>query len=173
MPGSGKTTLINRICDHYKSKGLKIAGISTKEVREGNERIGFKITDLSSNKEGWLARTSEGAGPRVSRYFVASEDLEAIGVEALNRATDEDAALIIIDEIGPMEMTNPAFRISVSKVLGLNRTIVATVKYGSHYPEVERAQGEIVRLEVTKNNREPIYRKAIVQLDDWLEKTGS
>ena len=171
MPGSGKTTLINRIWDHYKSKGLKIAGISTREVREGNERIGFKITDLSNSEEGWLARTVEGVGPRVGRYFVASEDLEAIGVRALNKATEEDAALIIIDEIGPMEMTNPAFRIAISKVLGLNKTIVATVKYGSHYPEVEGAQGEIVSLEVTKNNREPMYRKSIVQLDGWLEKT--
>ena len=173
MPGSGKTTLINRICDHYKSRALKVAGISTREVREGNERIGFKITDLSSNKEGWLARTGERAGPRVGRYFVVSEDLEAIGVGALNRAAEEDASLIIIDEIGPMEMTNPAFRTAVSKVLGSNRTIVATVKYGSHYPEVERTQGEIVRLEVAKNNRELIYRKAIVQLGGWLEKTGS
>ncbi len=173
LPGSGKTTLVSRICEHYKSKGLKIAGISTREVREGNERIGFKITDLSSNNEGWLARISEGAGPRVGRYFVAPKDLEEIGVRALNRAVEEDAPLIIVDEIGPMEMTDPAFRTAVSKILESSRMVVATVKYGSHYPEVERVQGEVVRLEVAKDNREAIYRKAIAQLDDWVRRIGN
>ena len=173
LPGSGKTTLINRICAHYKSKGLKVAGISTREVREGNERTGFKITDLSSSKEGWLARINEGAGPRLGRYFVASKDLEEIGVGALSRAVQEDTTLIIVDEIGPMEMTDPAFRIAVSKILETGRIVVATVKYGSHYPEVERVQGEVVRLEVAKNNREAIYQRAIAQLDDWVEKIGS
>jgi nucleoside-triphosphatase len=152
---------------------LKIAGISTREVRERNERIGFKITDLSSNKEGWLARISEGGGPRVGRYFVASKDLEEIGVGALSRAVEEDARLIIVDEIGPMEMTDPAFRIAVSKILEAGRMVVATVKYGSHYPEVEQVQGEVVRLEVAKNNREAVYRRAISQLDYWVDKLGS
>lgn len=173
MPGSGKTTLINRICDHYKSKGLKVAGISTREVRERNERIGFKISDLSSSNEGWLARIGEGAGPRVGKYFVDSTDLEEIGVGALSRALQEDATLIILDEIGPMEMTNSAFRSAVSKILEAGKMVVATVKYGSHYPEVERVQGEIVHLEVEKNNREAIYRRAIAQLDDWVGKLGS
>lgn len=152
---------------------MKVGGISTREVREGNERIGFKITDLFNHNEGWLARTSEGTGPRVGRYFVDSKDLEEIGVGALSRAAQGDAALIIVDEIGPMEMTNQAFRLAVSKTLELGRLVVATVKYGSHYPEVERVQGEAVRLEVAKNNREAIYRRAITQLDDWMGKKGN
>ena len=170
LPGSGKTTLINRIFDHYKSKGLRVAGISTREVREGNERIGFKITDLSINNEGWLARINGSEGPRVGRYIVNSKDLEEIGVRALSRAVQEESELIIVDEIGPMEMTNPDFRILVSRILEAGRMVVATVKYGSHYPEVDRVKGEVVRLEVERNNRDGIYQRAIARLDAWMGK---
>ncbi len=164
--------MIDRICEHYTAKGLKIAGISTKEVREGTERVGFKIRDLSTGDEGWLARTNAGLGPRIGRYVVAAEDLEEVGVGALEKAVQGDPMLIVVDEIGPMEMTNSAFRNMVSKILLGEKAVVATVKYGSHYPEVERVHETTVRLEITKNNREVIYRKAIAQLNDWLEKPG-
>ncbi len=173
LPGVGKTTMMNRICKHYETRGLKIAGITTKEVREDNQRVGFRITDLATGNEGWLAGTDTGAGPRIGRYVVATEDLEKVGVGALERATQGDAGLIVVDEIGPMEMTNSAFRGVVSKILLGERVVVATLKYGSHYPEVERVLGTSVLLEITKENRDALYGKAIEQLNDWIDKQGS
>ncbi len=113
----------------------------TREVREGDQRVGFKITDLASGAEGWLARVGDGVGPRIGKYSVVSEELEEIGVGALKQATESPADLVLVDEIGPMEMTSRPFRDALAKLLSRRGIVIATVKYGSHYPEVERASG--------------------------------
>jgi nucleoside-triphosphatase len=172
-PGVGKTTLIQRIHDHYKNKGLRVSGIITREVREGDQRIGFKISDLSSGAEGWLARVGDGIGPRIGRYSVVSEDLEKIGVSALERATEWTGGLVLVDEIGPMEMTSRPFRDALAKLLSHRGIVIATVKYGSHYPEVERASGtaEGVSLEVSKSNREEVMQRITSLVDKWTDRS--
>src|SRR5438128_3499431 len=172
-PGVGKTTLMQRIQDHYRNKGLRVDGMLTQEVRKGDERIGFKITDLSSGAEGWLARMGDSVGPRIGRYSVDSEDLEEIGVVALKRAAERSADLVLVDEVGPMEMTSSAFRGTLTKVLSAGRNVIATVKYGSHYPEIERSPGfaEAVNLEISRENREEMIRRILSIVDAWTERS--
>ncbi|HXL51354.1 MAG TPA: NTPase [Candidatus Limnocylindrales bacterium] len=169
-PRVGKTTIVNRIHEHYSASGLKVEGMTTREVREGNARTGFMITDLSSGQEGWLAKKDLTAGPRVGSYVVVSEDLEKIGAAALERSMKGPADLVIVDEIGPMEMTSASFRNNISRVLNGNRAVIATVKFGARYPEVERTWQKSVHWEITKENRESIYRRIIRQVDDWISE---
>lgn len=172
-PGVGKTTLVNRVYEHYSKNGFKIVGLTTREVREGGARTGFMITDLSSGKEGWLARKDPGTGPRVGSYVVVSDDLEKIGVAALERSTNGAADLVIVDEIGPMEMTSVSFRNNISRVLNGYRAVVATVKFGSRYPEVENIRQKSLHWEITKENRESIYRRLIRQINEWIGEPRS
>jgi nucleoside-triphosphatase len=167
-PGVGKTTMVNRIYDHYSKNGFKIEGLTTREVREEGERTGFMITDLSSGQEGWLAKKDQGSGPRVGSYTVVSEALEKIGVAALKRSMNGTADLVIVDEIGPMEMTSTSFRNNISKVLNGDRAVVATVKFGSRYPEVENVWRTSLCWEITKENRQSIHRRVIRQVNDWI-----
>jgi nucleoside-triphosphatase len=172
-PGVGKTTLIQRIHTHYKNKGLRVSGLITREVREGNQRIGFKISDLSSGAEGWLARVGDSAGPRIGKYSVVSEDLEKIGVSALRKATEWPGGLVLVDEIGPMEMTSRPFRDALAKLLTHPGIVIATVKYGSHYPEVERASetAEGTSLEVSRGNRDEVMQRITSLVDKWTDRS--
>ena len=172
-PGVGKTTIVNRIHEHYSKNGFKIVGLTTREVREGGARTGFMITDLASGQEGWLAKKDAGTGPRVGAYVVVSDELEKIGVTALERSVREAADLVIIDEIGPMEMTSASFRRNISKVLNGRKAVVATLKFGSRYPEVENTRKNSVQWEITKENRESIYQRLIRQVDDWIGNSRS
>jgi nucleoside-triphosphatase len=162
--------MVNRVFQHYSKNGLRIEGLTTREVREGSSRTGFMITDLSSGQEGWLAKKEGGTGPRVGSYVVVSADLEKIGVKALERSMIGPADLVIVDEIGPMEMTSVSFRNNISIVLSGRKTVVATVKFGSRYPEVEEARRRSLNWEITKENRESIYRRVIRQVNDWVEE---
>jgi nucleoside-triphosphatase len=172
-PGVGKTTLMQRIHDHYKNKGLRVSGIITREVREGDRRIGFKISDLSSGAEGWLARVGDGIGPRIGKYSVVSEDLERIGASALEKATEWPGGLVLVDEIGPMEMTSRPFRDALAKLLSHRGIVIATVKYGSHYPEVERASetAKGVSLEVSKGNRDEVMQRITSLVNEWTDRS--
>ena len=172
-PGVGKTTIVNRVYEHYSKNGFKIEGLTTREVREGSARTGFMITDLSSGREGWLGKKGPGAGPRVGSYVVVSDDLEKIGVAALERSMNGAADLVIVDEIGPMEMTSVSFRNNISRVLNGYRAVVATVKFGSRYPEVENIRQKSLHWEITKENRESIYRRLIRQINEWIGEPRS
>lgn len=166
-PGVGKTTMIERLFSRYSYRGMKVHGIITKEVRENGQRTGFKVTDLETRESGWLARKTLSEGPRVGSYHVERRDLERIGVTALERAVTDPADLVLVDEIGPMEMTSQRFRAAVTRLLTGEQPTVATVKLGSHYPEVEAVRERCVGLEMTTENREAIYLRLIEQLSNW------
>ncbi len=168
----GKTSLILKLYDYCRGKGLKPAGIITQEVRERGQRIGFKLKDLASGTEGWLAKTDKGNGPRIGKYTVISEDLERIGVRALENSASGDAKVVFVDEIGPMELTSKGFRRAISELLRSDKIVVATLKYGSHYEEVDGAlkQGLAEKVELTRENRDAVLEQIISKTDNWLSK---
>jgi nucleoside-triphosphatase len=168
-PGIGKTTLLERVASHFSSQGVKIGGFTTSEVREHGRRIGFKIIDLSTGGGDWLSRKNGGTGPRVGSYRVISENLEKFGVEPLRRAIADPIDLLLIDEVGPMEMTSLSFRRSISRVFSADKPIVATVKLGSHYPEIEKVRGSCFQFEVTLATRDEVFRRLIEQIANWIE----
>ncbi len=171
-PGVGKTTIVNRLCAYCSARGLAVHGITTREIRENGQRVGFKITDVATGDEGWLARRDYSEGPRIGSYRVVTSDLEGIGVTALNLAIEGHADIVVVDEIGPMEMTSLSFRNAVSRIFDKEQPMVTTVKLGSHYPEVEKIRRQAKTLEITKDNREDIYRELIEQIDEWAVQSS-
>ncbi len=75
-----------KVNDHFKQLGLMVSGILTEEIRTHGVRTGFKIRNLASGEEGWLARTTIQDGPRIGNYRVNSQDLEKIGAMSLENA---------------------------------------------------------------------------------------
>ena len=173
-PGSGKTTLIQHIYDHYSKLGVSVVGIITREYRVGEERAGFKLRNLGTGEEGWLARKQGGSGPKIGQYNVDSKDLERIGVAALLNAMRENARLVLVDEIGPMEMTSRAFRTAISQLLASGKATVATLRHDSRYPEVEEARRTVDTrtILVTLANRENIPQEIVAEVDAMLGLTG-
>ncbi len=155
---------------HCRERGFNPSGIITQEVRSNGERIGFKLRDLSSGLEGWLARKNSEEGPKIGKYCVITRDLEEIGVKALESSASEDSRIVLIDEIGPMEMTNSNFRQAISKLLTSETVVIASVKYGSRYEEVDSvsAQVGVTKIVLTPENREAASRQIALKIEDWL-----
>jgi len=53
-PGVGKTTLCMKVYNALKDE-MVVKGFITREVREKGVRVGFKLVDLASGEESWLA----------------------------------------------------------------------------------------------------------------------
>jgi 23S rRNA (uridine2552-2'-O)-methyltransferase len=169
-PGVGKTTLVNKAIEHFRKQQLTIAGIVSDEVRESSVRTGFKIIDLATGEQGWLARKRLGPGIMIGTYTVEQDDLEKIGVGALQTAASTSPDLIFLDEVGPMEMTSPSFRKALSRLLGGKTPIIATVRHGSHYSEIENFKNKATWFEMTKENRDLTYEKLIGHINEFLEQ---
>ena len=175
-PGVGKTTLIERLYRQYKLQGVKVGGFITQEVIENGRRVGFRITDLQSGREGWLAKAQPGSGPMYGRYCIILEDLEAIGLGALRTAVESNSDIVLIDEIGPMEMSSRRFGAGISSCFE-DRTglIVATFKQGLHYPILDKYLDDpsTTLLKITRDNRMAILARLTEVLDSSLKSQGS
>ncbi|MCK4358810.1 MAG: NTPase [Candidatus Cloacimonetes bacterium] len=122
-PGIGKTTLINKI---IKRLDCKIGGFYTSEKCENGKRTGFYITDFSGNQM-VMADVNSPSSYRVSKYGVNIEAFEKIGIPALKKA-NKSADLIIVDEIGKMEMFSSNFCKILEEIFDSPKPLLATIK---------------------------------------------
>ena len=125
-PGVGKTTVLIKTVDALKAEGYSVGGMISREVREGNVRVGFEILDLTNSKHGWLAHVNQKTGPQVGKYHVNLEDLDNIGAQAIMQAL-EKCDVIAIDEIGPMELFSQKFKQAVKQALDGRKLVLAVV----------------------------------------------
>ncbi|WP_456320941.1 NTPase [Palaeococcus sp. (in: euryarchaeotes)] len=149
-PGVGKTTLVLKVVEALKERGISAGGFITQEVRERGRRVGFKIRALDTGEEGILAW--EGApGPKIGKYGVNIADLNEIGVRAMYRALKE-ADLVVIDEIGAMEFKSKAFSRALEEVLKSKKPLLAVL----HRRWVKRFEGYGELYFLSIENREQI-----------------
>ena len=121
-PGTGKTSLIKRLVADMRADA---GGFYTEEIRDGGLRQGFKLVTLDG-EEALLAHTSIRCQNRVSKYGVDTDALDRVGVAALSRALSE-RRMVVIDEIGKMELLSAAFRDIVSDIIGSGLKVVGTI----------------------------------------------
>lgn len=121
-PGSGKTTLIKEILKELK---IPAKGFFTQEIRKDKERIGFEIVSLNG-KRGILAKKGLKSQYKVSKYGVILKDLEEIGIKEIEEGLKGNY-LILIDEIGKMELFSLKFREIILKALESKNKILGTI----------------------------------------------
>lgn len=158
-PGVGKTTLLKEVIGKVS---LSAGGFYTEEIREKGERKGFKIITLEG-EEGVLALKGLKSRYTVGSYGVNLENLESVGVKAILKAID-DKELVLIDEIGKMELFSHLFKEAVTKALDSPRKVLATIKKTQDtFTRKIRNRSDTVVLELKPTNREEV-KKEVIQL---------
>ena len=160
-PGVGKTTLIMRA---VQAAGPVAGGFLTEEIRAGGARQGFRIVTLDG-RSAILSHVDIRSPHRVGKYGVDIRSLDDVGVAALVSAT-QDRELVVIDEIGKMELFSASFRDAVSDALDSGKRVLGTVMLASH-PWADRIKRHpnVALVSVTRENREQVLEKVI----EWLE----
>ena len=157
-PGVGKTSVLLSAVDILKAEGCQIGGMIGSEVRERGIRVGFEIVDLATGGKGWLAHVNQPTGPRVSKYQVNLSDLNAIGATSILNAL-KNADVMVIDEIGPMELFSPDFKEAVMRAIESEKPMIGTIHYRARDPLITaiRAREDTEILEVTRENRRRLH----------------
>jgi nucleoside-triphosphatase len=168
-PGVGKTTVLLKTVETLKSKGYRVGGMISREVRSHGNRVGFEILSLSDNEHGWLAHVDQKRGPQVGRYHVNLGDLDHVGVTAIIRAV-ETCQVIAIDEIGPMELFSRSFKEAVAKAIQSMKLVITVVHWRERNPLILKLNGmEGARLfEVTTDNREKLHELIVEEATAFL-----
>jgi nucleoside-triphosphatase len=158
-PGCGKTTTIKKISETLVAHGRKVGGVISGEIRERNVRVGFNLEDILTHDTGILAHVSQRDGPTVGKYRVNLADIDRIAVSAIKHAID-NADVILVDELGPMELHSAPFIRAVEMALATPKHFVGTIhKRASHYLVAAIKSNPAYEIhEVTPNNRNELAK---------------
>ncbi len=156
-PGVGKTTLIESVTSELP---IPIGGMITKEIRKCGHRVGFSIIDLASRLEGVLAHIHQPNGPKIGRYRVNLNDLRNIGIGAIDRAVEEQR-LVVVDEIGPMEITSPSFIPAVKRVIESNLPFIISTHANLNHPFIHSLRQQFCLYRVKTGNRDQLVKRII------------
>ena len=134
---------------------LPADGFYTEEIREGRQRVGFKIVTLDG-QEALLAHVDFKTRQRVGKYGLDLSGLEAIGVAAL-RSAIHARRLLVLDEIGPMEIRSAIFRTLVEEALDSGIAILATISARPlPFTHAIKKRPDVTVIEVRRDNREQV-----------------
>lgn len=156
-PGIGKTTLIKQIA---KKLGQRASGFYTEEIRRGGQRIGFGIKTLDG-KSGTLSRVDIDSPYRIGKYKVNILEFEKVALPAIEDAL-AGAKIVIIDEIGPMELFSQKFKDIVLAALDSSSQVVATIKLkGSRFIDRIKSRRDVTLFNLRPDNRAEVLNKIL------------
>ncbi len=161
-PGCGKTTLIKRVVSNLARRA---GGFYTEEIREGRTRAGFKIVTLDG-EEAVFAHVDLKTPEHVGKYGLDLSALERIGVGAVHQAL-QARRLVVIDEIGPMEIRSLIFRDAVNEALDSEVPLLATI-FARPLPFTEaiKSRPDVTLIEVRPDKRE----RLVSELSDRIRE---
>ena len=163
-PGVGKTTVVKTVAG---ALGERAGGFYTEEIRGPGGRKGFRLVTRDGQETVMAHVNLRGQGrPRVSRYGVDVGAIDRVGVAALRRAMAE-REVIIVDEIGKMELFSGQFRDVVLQAVSGRRLVVATVMSKPNpWVDALKALPQVEVWEVTMKNREGMAKRVV----EWLKR---
>jgi len=164
QPGTGKTSLIKQAASGMKGKA---GGFYTEEIRSQGVRQGFRLVTLEGQST-VLSHINFQSPHRVGKYGVDVESLDRVGVAALDKAMRE-CDLVVIDEIGKMELLSARFREAVSNILNSGKRLLGTIMLNPHpYADAIKRQPQVNLITLTRTNQQPVLE----ELRDWLRDTA-
>ena len=161
LPGVGKTTILKQAA---QALGPRAGGFYTEEIRGPGGRKGFRLITLDG-REAVMAHVDIRTRNRVGRYGVDVATLDAVGVAAIREAV-QSREVVVIDEIGKMDLFSGEFQGAVLKAVSSPKIVVATVMHRSHtWVDALKAMPQVAVWQVTKSNRDEMPARVM----EWIE----
>jgi len=162
IPGSGKTYTLLRVLEMLQDTEYKIGGMVNEPIVDGRHKTGFTVRNLLTGEKEVFASTEIESRTMVGKIGVDLEKLDAVGVKAIEQAIEE-CDIIVIDEIGKMEVESEAFVEVVKKALDAEKPMIITLHKKSRNPLLQdiRRRDDVRILEVTPTNRNILPYKIV------------
>lgn len=157
LPGAGKTTALLSVLNMLSKEDpeLKIGGMINEPIIEGRFRIGFTTRNLLSGQQEIFAHKDIQSRIMIGKIGVDVAKLNSVGVEAIKDAC-ETCDVIVIDEVGKMEVESEEFCQTVKDSLDVDKPMIITLHKKSRNPLLQdiRRRDDVRILEVTPTNRD-------------------
>lgn len=159
-PGVGKTSVIKKV---IPSLGSAAGGLYTEEIRIMGKRMGFRVVTLDG-EDGILAHVDSKTNYRVGKYRVDLDSFEKVAIPALEKAI-KDKSIIVIDEIGKMELFSMKFRDVIRDIFDGTKSLLCVIKEnGDPFTENIKKRKDVSVITVDYENRDSLPGKIIETL---------
>ncbi|XP_058831419.1 cancer-related nucleoside-triphosphatase-like isoform X3 [Topomyia yanbarensis] len=177
VPGVGKTTIIRNLGLELTKHSIKFSGFYTEELRNAHgERCGFDIVTFEG-KRATLSRASTivkntTAQNRVGKYTVTVPEFESVALPVLDICS---ANILLLDEIGKMELKSKAFEKRLTQLsCSINKGelfFVATIPMKTTSSIVDNLKNiKHTLFHVTVTNRNQIYQNILETTFRMIDK---
>lgn len=154
--GEGKTTLLARYATELRKAGARVAGLLAHAVWERAERSGYDVESIATGERVSLAVRSEAVGAVRQGPFAFSEVGLTLGISALTSAIESDAEVVVVDEVGPLELRGEGWAEPLDRLLAFRGPLVVLSVRPSLVEEVGR-RWAFVPLAVVRASEEDAY----------------
>jgi nucleoside-triphosphatase len=159
-PGIGKTTIIKAVIAQL---GDRAGGFYTEEILGPGGRKGFRLITLAG-QSAVIAHIDFKSRSQVGRYDVKVDTIDKLGAGAIRSAVEHNP-IVIIDEIGKMELFSSPFQSAVLKAVSSPKIVLATAMLDDHpWLLALKSLPNVTVWEVTKVNRTKLAEEVLY----WL-----
>jgi len=151
----GKSSYLLRLSRLLESSRVSLAGIYSPSVRQEQDHVGYDLIDARTGRRHPLCRTTGRAGmPQVGPYYFLPEGLE-FGRQALDLDRARETDLMIVDEIGPWELSGQGWAEPVARLI-LNSDVPMIWAVRDKLVEKAIEQWALTRPEVIRVDQTPL-----------------
>jgi nucleoside-triphosphatase THEP1 len=161
-PGSGKTTLVRDIVQELIRLGYTVRGFYTPEVRVYGRRKGFYIESIPDSRKIVLSEKKTLCQGKLYAGYCLNPKAGIFIKNIIEDALSQNIVLII-DEIGPMELELFPARDSIIKALKDAKVMVGVVhrRLKDRYPDVYSLITNDIIYDLSKTGRDEIKEKIV------------
>ncbi len=159
----GKTSSVLLAVHKLRQKGLCLGGILALGEDHHGQREGFRVVDLQTGKRAWLCRRTTFQKAWVGRYQFYPEGL-ALAYKALAPDYLQGVDLIIVDEVGPLELQGQGLARALDRLVFLPTPQVWVVRKAL-VKEVSRRWGlSNTREQRVSRPKDPVVYQTLAKL---------
>jgi len=130
-PRSGKTSWCREYIDWRRKSGSTVGGILSPAIEKQRQRVGSNALDLLTGQEIPFARLScygcFKGGEMVGDYTISRDGI-LFACGAIKRAVESRCGLVVIDEVGPLELRGNGLMPAVELALASPVNVLIVVR---------------------------------------------
>jgi nucleoside-triphosphatase THEP1 len=115
----GKTGNLRFTVYSLQCKMLSVGGIYSPKVMDEGKILGYDVVDVMTGERfSFLRKTGEEEDQKIGSYYILADGLEK-GLRAIDKAIEAGVEVIVIDEVGRLELQGKGWASALRKVLAI------------------------------------------------------
>ena len=163
----GKTWLAKNLVGVFRENNIPVGGFLSEKVREGSQIIGYDLVDILTNSREILLRESDQTGGnKIGRFAIFPQGLKK-GIQLLSPAQLLGKRLVIIDEVGRLELNDKGWSDGISSLMKTSKIHLLFTVRDSFTDEVIRkwSIGQPHIFKVSQTNYQECGKSIIDQMN--------